>query len=177
MHLLRIAIDGAQSTGKTTLWSQLQDRYGNQFSFVPEASRHIAKRFAVNTATDWQPLLANKDRLRSFFEQEEEWQVEQEIKVPFIADSSLFLIQAYRITFGVPTNDSVLSTAKYDLVLYCPPVSNFVADGFRFETQRDRVDQAYREITRSYFRGRLVELPTNGARLEQAVAAIDKQAT
>jgi nicotinamide riboside kinase len=169
---LRIAIDGAQSSGKTTLWTQLEQLYATDFVFIPEAARQVAPSFGVEAAGDWSRLLGDKNRLEAFFCAEEKWQGEQECRERFISDSSLYLIQAYRRVFGLQQNERVLQQTRYDLVFYCGinlPVSD---DGFRFVKCRDEVDLVYRELLASRFLGLVVELKAE-QRLRHAVAAID----
>lgn len=169
---LRVAIDGAQSTGKTTLWQQLRGHYGSYVQFIPEASREIAPGFGIASATDWSLLLANPTRLQAFFEAEEKWLVRQECSDRFVTDSSLYLIQAYRRVFNFQINETLLESARYDLLLYCTVVSPPTEDGFRFLERREQVDATYRNIVGDRCKQALIELPSEG-RLQSAIQLID----
>jgi len=168
----RIAIDGAQCTGKTSLLDQLRNVYSGRLRFIPEASRIVAPRFSIFSHKHWKPVLADAQLLANFFKMEEEWLMQQELPGRFVVDSSLMLIQAYKLYFGHAKDESLLRQDRYDLILYCPPTNTFVADGFRFPTGRLKVDELYRQILRDYFRGRVLELPVGAERLPAAIAAI-----
>jgi|HubBroStandDraft_4_1064222.scaffolds.fasta_scaffold142261_2 nicotinamide riboside kinase len=169
---LRVAIDGAQSTGKTTLWQQLREHYGSYLQFIPEASREIAPGFGIASATDWSVLLANPLRLQAFFEAEEQWLVRQECPDRFVTDSSLYLIQAYRRVFNLPVNETLLESTRYDLLLYCTLVSPPSEDGFRFLGRREQIDATYRNIVGGWCKPAFIELPSE-ARLQSAIRLID----
>jgi nicotinamide riboside kinase len=172
-YSLRVAIDGAQSTGKTTLWEQLQDRYSCKLVFIPEASRQIAPRFGIRGAPDWPALVSDMLRLGTFFAAEEEWQLNQELcDVGFVSDSSLYLIQAYRLAFGLPVNEVVLKHARYDVLFHCPVANSFRPDGFRFLARREEIDAAYTRIVSERFAGHVVKLPPNNY-LDAAVRCIE----
>jgi nicotinamide riboside kinase len=169
----RIAIDGAQSTGKTTLWTELQDHYGSKLLFIREAARAIAADFGIFEAADWPSLLSDVPRLAAFFAAEEEWQLTQELSGSgFVSDSSLYLIQAYKVAFGFPVDDAVLKRARYDVLFHCTNVNPFTPDGFRFVAHREQVDLEYRKIITNCCTGRIVEL-TKDNRADVARAIID----
>jgi nicotinamide riboside kinase len=172
MNELRVAIDGAQSTGKTTLWRQLREHYGTQLDFIPEVSREIAPRFGIISVTDWPVLLADRVRLLAFFKAEEEWLMKQERSSRFLTDSSLYAIQAYRSVFHLPINRAILEFPRYDLLLYCALASQFSPDGFRFLEHREHVDAAYRQIVGACCKQTLVELPSE-RRLDRAINLVD----
>ena len=101
-HGARVAIDGAQSTGKTTLFDQLRSTLSDRARFIPEASREVAGRFGVVGTADWAGLIADQSRLREFFEAEEEYQrLAEGGGGSFVVDSSIYQIRAYREYFGV----------------------------------------------------------------------------
>jgi hypothetical protein len=75
---VRISVDGAQSTGKTTLVEYLKGFYKDHFVYIPEASREIAPSFGVHNSLDWAELIRDPERLRCFFDREEQWLTEQE---------------------------------------------------------------------------------------------------
>lgn len=170
---LRIAIDGAQSTGKTTLQAGLRSSLGSEFLFIPEASRIIAPRFGITEATHWEPFLKDKERLALFFEAERLWQLEQETDASdFIVDSSLFMIAAYRLLFGIKTEIAPFLSAVYDAILYCPVLDEPKEDGFRFLRGRAKADQTYRALIAQYFRGSFFRLPSGDSRLIAALTLI-----
>lgn len=172
MNELRVAIDGAQSTGKTTLWRQLRDHYDTKLDFIPEVSREIAPAFGIINVTDWPVLLADRVRLLAFFEAEEKWLMKQERSSRFVTDSSLYAIQAYRRVFHFPINKPILEFPRYDLLFFCALASPFSPDGFRFSEHRERIDAAYRQIVGTRCKEALVVLPAE-RRLDRAINLID----
>src|SRR5690349_17048047 len=168
-----IAIDGAQSTGKTTLFEQLRAYYASGFFFSEEPARVIAPLFEVATSADWSGLLTNTAQLSRFFDEEERIRIEcQATHRDIVEDSSLYLIAAYRLTFDVPHDAQLLHGAPYDLIMYCPLDVEIEADGFRFLERRETVDTMYRHLVSQHHHGRFVELPCGDARLDAARAAI-----
>ncbi len=172
----RIAIDGSQCTGKTTLYRQLSSTHLNvRYKFIPEASRQIAPKFGVLTSRDWPNLLNDKVKLREFFEAEESWQFQQEENITyFVIDSSFYLIAAYRMFFGIEVDFSLLSLKRYDLILYCPmDCCEPLEDSFRFITGREDVDKKYQEIISRCYSGKLVTLPGGSERMTLALETIE----
>jgi nicotinamide riboside kinase len=169
----RIAIDGVQSTGKTTLLSQLSSHFGARFRYIPEAAREIAPAFGVSTVKDWPTLLRDHARLGCFFREEEQWLIRSEMGGKFIVDSSLAVIQAYKEYFGFASDERLLSGSKYDLVLYCPPTNEPVNDGFRFVEGRTDVHLIYMRNAKRYFSEKLLQLPCGDARQQTAIDAIN----
>jgi nicotinamide riboside kinase len=171
---MRIAIDGAQSTGKTTLFNHLMEiPLLKSFRFIPEPARSIAKEFGIESAADWQPLLNDAARLSEFFRREEEWLAkEEETSVPFIVDSSFYLIQAYKSC--MLKQEFVLPTVspQYDLILYCPCTNDFEDDGFRFSMGRQAVDQTYRDALSVIPVQHFIELPIGADRNRVALESI-----
>ena len=162
------SIDGAQSTGKTTLFNHLRQQFADLATFIPEASRTVAERFGVHTMGDWPRLLADAQQLQRFFEAEESWQKTAESQSStFIADSSLHLIQAYRQYFGAAARSDA-TKPRYDLILYCPATTGGVGDNFRFLQGRADIDRICRGILSRDHDGQLLELPVNLSRLSQA---------
>ena len=160
MLTVRIAIDGAQSTGKTTLFELLRLAFSGDLAFIPEAARVLAPEFGVQRAEDWPQLLSDKTRLQKFFDAEEEWQLKQQIaSSAFVVDSSLMLTWAYRRHFQCSEPAHPDLAGHYDLVLYCPLRHPSHNDGFRFVVGRTSIDSHYKRIAQSVFVGKLVELP------------------
>jgi len=172
-HSARVAIDGAQSTGKTTVFHHLRNTLPGRTKFIPEASREVAGRFGVVGASDWPGLIADQRRLREFFEAEEAFQRLAEGGCgAFVVDSSLYLIRAYREYFGVPPLPGECGEFTYDLILYCPAIQCGVEDGFRFLAGRADVDRLCRDTLRRCHRGQLIELPPDESRLLRAEEAV-----
>jgi nicotinamide riboside kinase len=170
---IRIAIDGAQSTGKTTLVARLEESDGTRLSYISEASRAIASRFGIAFAGDWDQLIADKGQLSRFFDCEERWQRAKESEAhDFVADGSLLLTAIYRSYFRAP--EPPLLVPPYDLVLYCSPDLPFEDDGFRFARGRDEIDTLYRRNVMGVLGSRLVLLPFGEPRYPHAHSAIDE---
>ena len=166
---LRIAVDGAQSTGKTTIFDSLERSFRTSFTFIPEASRSIAPKFGVSRASDWPRLLSDADALRAFFNAEEEWQRSAEDRSnAFVVDSSLLLVQAYRQRFEPGYRLQETFANRYDLILYCPVAEEGISDGFRFLNGRAEVAYIYESIALKHFRGTFTRLPDGLARSHTA---------
>jgi hypothetical protein len=175
-HTVRIAIDGAQGTGKSTLLDQLAAHYRDRFFFIPEASRHVAPGFGVTSAETWSSLLADPVRLSEFFEAEEKWVIEREEAVAdFVIDSSLWVVAAYRKYFHCGGDTRLAESREYGLILYCPITGAPELDGFRFVQGQHEVDQAYRELVSANFGGQISILPPATDRFWAAVAEIERQ--
>lgn len=172
---LRIAIDGAQSTGKTTLAAALQLELGPRMRLIPDAARAVALASGVATASDWEGLLADRHRLELFFGLEETWQASQEARPgSFVADGSRALIAAYRAWLDCAPPRLV--GPLYDLVLYCGIDIPFVEDGFRFSRGRVEVDALYRARYAATAASRFVCVPPGAGRLPAAMAAVNQLA-
>ncbi|MDZ4802001.1 MAG: AAA family ATPase [Bryobacteraceae bacterium] len=170
---MRIAIDGAQSTGKTTLHQTLKQCLSGLLSFIPEASRVLASSFGIRAAEDWPTLLSDHKRLSEFFDAEERWLIEvEDANCRFIVDSSLMLIAAYRSYFDCSAGCDLLRERSYDLILYCPVSSDAINDGFRFNHGRTEVDELYRSVVRTHHQGMFVELPFDHNRARVAERAV-----
>jgi nicotinamide riboside kinase len=161
---MRIAIDGVQSTGKTTLFNQLHGIVPNCVEFIPEASRSIAKAVGIASRSDWEGVVSDRARLLGFFSHLETWQAEREKSaLHFVVDSSFYLHSAYRTYLGVGESEKLRS---YDLILFCPAAHvPFEHDGFRFEGGRDEVEQIYRSLIVKEFNGPFIELPPGSTRI------------
>lgn len=169
---IRIAVDGAQSTGKTTLVGKLAERYGDGFSYLDEAAIVVAPQFSVQREDDWAPLIRSPGRLQAFFDAEERAQRANERSArSFVADGSRLLIWAYRQHFLAPTP---IPAPTYDLILFCGIESEFTSDGFRFAGGREAVDRLYRASVFGVLSERLVELPAWEMRYEAAFVAVDR---
>lgn len=103
-----IAIDGAQSTGKTTLFDELRHHFGPRFHYSREPSRLIATSVGIRTSSDWRRLLASPPELERFFTAEERLRsADQATHDDLIEDSSLYLIAAYRHVFGLTSHGAL----------------------------------------------------------------------
>lgn len=156
---MRIAIDGVQSTGKTTLFEALRKRNITGLSCIPEAARVTAPSMGITSPETWNRVLTNRDLTLEFFSRLKRWQEEQERSAEsFIVDSSFFIHQAYKEYFGVSGIDFLDRT--YDLILFLPTIGMpFREDGFRFSTGREEVEQLYLTIINSSHSGEFVKLP------------------
>ena len=156
----RIAIDGAQCSGKTTLLGELSRRLGGEYALIPEAARVIAPQFGVTSLSDWPRLLEDHQELARFFHEELCWlSVQQTTSATFLCDSSHFVVEAYRRTLlghELPLSDATLSSS-YNMVLYCEPVE-LESDGFRFFEKRDSVIEQYSQVLNEAFSGRVERL-------------------
>jgi nicotinamide riboside kinase len=172
---LRIGIDGAQGTGKTSLVAALREHYGGRFEYIPEAARIIGPVFGVHVAADWPALLADKERLEAFFDAEETWVTARERAAgSFIIDSSLWLVAAYRAFFACREGVRAAASQTYDLLLCCGLSSPVVDDGFRFAEGQSEVDARYRRLLGQSFQGTTVFLPSGESRVGVAIDSIDR---
>ena len=174
---MRISIDGAQSTGKTTLHLMLSKTLlGSRYIFIPEASREIAPMFGVRTAHDWPKLLTDEKRLKEFFDAEENWQLERQgAGDRWITDSSLYIIAAFKLFFGLAVDKTLLASNLYDLILYCATKDSALEkNGFRFLQGRDEVDSIYRGLISTFYRGAFFELPSGPGRMDVALDRIQQ---
>lgn len=171
----RIAIDGAQSTGKTTLYETLQSHFEHSIHFIPEAAREIAPNFGVTCSSDWKYLIANKYLLKSFFEQELKWQLRKQQSAPrsFICDSSIYLIETYYRVFHGSQFRVEFPRCNYTLILYCSVDAEYIDDGFRFHEKRQQVAATYLRIVELKHQGSMIKLPNGKTRVEAAINEIE----
>ena len=157
----RIAIDGSQSTGKTTAFEQIKSLlYGNRdMHFIEETAGVVAKhKMNIKTDRDWEILLNDRERYKLFVSLLVAKQIEEETAISFISDSSLYRIYAYAMENGVNVTDAELSKVKYDLVLYCPIEFEFVHNEFRSIHLRENVDERLLSLIRKYHKGKFLEI-------------------
>ena len=167
-----IAIDGAMSTGKTTLFRAIQSEFGDRLVYVPEAAREVAPDFGISTIDDWAPLLNDPVRLEHFFVREERWLTEQLDKpLPCLVDSSHYVIAAYRRHFGAGA-PSPFDSSRYALILYCPPTFDASTDGFRFTDGRASVDRYLTQLLAATTIPQ-ISMVAGALRLPRALTAID----
>ena len=172
----RVAIDGAQSTGKTTLHDHLRKVFSDAFVFVPEASRVVAPQMGVHSRADWEELLANPDRLAAFFDKEEEWLASHHtLDADILVDSSWYMIQAYRKVFSSTSKQRREHHPVYDLVLFCSTDCPGEQDGFRFLKGREEVEQIYLTMVSSWPILDFLVLPPGDTRYQVAADAVRKR--
>src|SRR5262245_27232761 len=142
---MRIAIDGVQSTGKTTLLDELRVTFGNRASYVAEAARILAPSFGVHHASDWAKLISSPERLHNFFRAELAWLRESTVSDGIvIVDSSEYLVCAYAaVLLSDARFGAILESTRYDLILYCPTSVLPVEDNFRFLNHRTTIAAYY----------------------------------
>ena len=171
---IRIAVDGVQCTGKTTLFNALQVRYATRFTFIPEAARVVAPLCHIFTEADWQRVHADPDRLAAFYAIEEQWQMTAEDDAgDFIADGSLFVTAAYRQYFGLDPHIHLAVSRCYSILLCCCPSVTFATDGFRFSRGRDDIDILFNNILEQHYTGSVIYLPSGPERPDAAIRAVD----
>jgi nicotinamide riboside kinase len=169
---MRIAIDGAQSTGKTTLWTDLKKQMAEPLIFIPEIGSLIGKNdYGIQSSKDWVGLLKNHDRCKKFIDNVIAYQLQQEDIMFFIVDSSLYRVS----TLAYLTNNSVseieMAKYKYDLIFYCPIEFEYVEDRFRTPYLRVESDQFLRNTIQKFHKGNLVEM--SGTREERLATALE----
>jgi nicotinamide riboside kinase len=171
---MRIAIDGASSSGKTTLLNELRPLLGPKVQCIEEASRFVAPRHGVAGPADWLRLIDEKDRLVEFFADIEDWQSRSEEHPHFVVDSSMLIHYCYRRVFrSINTLDLAKRVSRYDLVLYCEigPVAQ--QDDFRTLHGREEFLQIYEGEVKPALADKLVALPWNSARALTALKIIE----
>jgi nicotinamide riboside kinase len=157
----KIAIDGSQSTGKTTVFEQIKSLLdGNSdIHFIEEMAGVVAKNeMNVKTAKDWEMLLNDRERYNLFVSLLVAKQTEKESAIPFISDSSLYRIYAYAMENGVDITEAELTKVKYDLVLYCPIEFEFVHNDFRSIHLRESVNERLLGLIKKYHKGKFLEI-------------------
>jgi predicted ATPase len=168
----RVAIDGAASTGKTTLLAALACETEGWF-VIEEAVRSIAASYGVRAAAQWPVVLDDPVKYRGLSERLLECQLASEQRAPFISDGSIYKIYAYARVGGVDLGADRLRRAAYDLIIYCPLEFTPVSDDFRFVEGREAVDRELRGLIREHHLGRLLEVRgRQGARLDLARRAL-----
>jgi hypothetical protein len=65
-NAMRIAIDGTQSTGKTTLLTALREEHLGDFVFLDEAARRLAPHVGISVTKDWAALFESPSRHLEF---------------------------------------------------------------------------------------------------------------
>lgn len=169
---MRIAIDGVQCSGKTTLLEQLKELLYTNVAVIPEGARLIGAQHGVAKDDDWAALRSDEVRARAFFQDLEQWQIDEEERQPFIIDSSMVLHYCYRKLFGLPTQDLLGRVERYDLILYLERVHECEKDGFRFLDGRDFVEDVYNTEALPLIGSRCIWLPLGADRLRLAVSQL-----
>jgi predicted ATPase len=173
---MRVAIDGTQSTGKTTLFTALREENLTGFAFLDEAARKLAPRLGINVTEDWVALFGSPSRHLEFLRELYQYQSSVESgAAQFVADGSLYKILAYGLVFGFAVDDITASTSEisYDLIIYCPSNIAFQDDGFRYQEKRDQLAERLESLHQRFHRGMLIVArgPTE-ERLKQVCSAL-----
>jgi nicotinamide riboside kinase len=156
---MRVAIDGTQSTGKTTLLTALREKNLAGFAFLDEAARQLAPRLGINLTQDWAALFESPSRHLGFLRDLYQYQSSLEKGAgQFIVDGSLYKILAYASVFGFSLDEVAanISEISYDLIVYCPPNVAFLGDGFRYEEKRTEVAEELESLYTRFYRGSLI---------------------
>jgi nicotinamide riboside kinase len=136
---MRIALVGAHSTGKSTIFNQLKNHdyfKENGFEFIGSATRTLAKKINENGDEENQSLLLSEVTRRAFVE----WS---------ICDRSVLDVTGY--TKALYDQDKIsddfylysLQVVKdimplYDFIFYFPPEFDIVGDGVRSDSKEYR---------------------------------------
>lgn len=140
--MLRIAIYGAECTGKTTLAKQLADHYATLW--VAEYSREYAERKPLLDISDVIPIIRGQITL-----EEEAIRVAQKRGLPLIiCDTTPLSSIAYSLYYnhGVPDEAKVLAKRPYDLYLLTDTDVPWQADGIRgHNIDREAMHQLFRQ--------------------------------
>lgn len=183
--MLRIAITGTHSVGKTTLTQALSERF--ELPMIREVARDVIKRAGYCTTTAY---IQNADLHTKQAIQEEIFlaQLREENtfkKNGFVADRSIFDPIAYSVVYGIsgdPLHKMIGSAithalGSYDLLVYIPPMFSPVCDGFRDTSEEIRI--AVDECLTKYIEAfelvggtvLIIESQTVEERIEEVVAA------
>lgn len=154
---MKIAIDGTQSVGKTTLFEALKDKLLG-WNFIPELARTVAPQFNLESHKDWSELISNRKKYNSFIEIMIEQQQNKEKSTPFIIDSSIYRTIAYAHFNGLDICNEYIKKIHYDLIIFCPIEFDYIDDGFRYSNGREEVDTELRYLIKKNHRGNVVEL-------------------
>ncbi len=152
---MRIAVDGAHGTGKTTLLEALSTHIPS-WNIIEEGARELARDFGVSSTEDWESLYQDEGRHRKFLLALVRRQEERERTQPFLSDGSIYRIFAYARTAAIDIPSGPLLRARYDLIAYCPLDFPIKKDGLRFTHARESVDDELRKIIVAFHRGPLI---------------------
>jgi nicotinamide riboside kinase len=157
---IRIAIDGTQSTGKTTLFTALQQQEDLRgFAYLEEAARHLAPKAGIHATEDWLALFESPTRHVEFLQRLYAYQTSLEAEAGrFIVDGSLYKILAYAEVFGFALHDvtDTVNDIRYDLIVYCPRDIAFQSDGFRYQEKRNELAERLELLHARFHRGPLI---------------------
>ena len=128
---MKVAIDGAQSVGKSTLYQHMKSFLANWY-FIPEIVRGVSPKYGLNSRKDWEKLISDKNKYTEFMRMIIERQFFFERDSNLVVDSSIYRVVAYANVAGLNVFDEYLTQVKYDLIIYCPIEFSFIEDGFRF---------------------------------------------
>lgn len=166
---LRIAIDGAQSTGKTTLLNFLAHAFPDDFRIIPEIVRIVGSEFGLHTEHDWVAIKKDPERLAALFRRHATVLAAVEDDSPsFILDSSFHLHESYRRYFNLPEIFPDYRD-RYDLIFFCPSDEiPYMDDGFRFPEGRAEVERIYLDLIGTRHSGTFIRLPGGDLRFSAA---------
>jgi NadR type nicotinamide-nucleotide adenylyltransferase len=130
--LLRVAILGAESTGKSTLASALAERYGT--GWVPEYLRHFVETRQRTPLEDEQITIARAQI------EHEELAAATASRVLFCDTTPLMTAIYSRFYWGRvdPGLDALAKSRRYDLTVVTAPDCPWTADGLQRESEEVR---------------------------------------
>ena len=157
---MKIVFTGAPSSGKTTVFDILKNEKYCGFEYINEQVREISHFWDMD----------DEDKQYTAFRFQENIEKGKE---NFISDRSAIDVYIYSIITKIE-NEVLLTdvynhSKKYDLIIFFSPVSNFVPDGFRTDTQKefnDEFENQFRGDNRIYYvkgksiNGRVKEIKT-----------------
>lgn len=174
---MRVAIDGTQSSGKSTLLTGI--RATGLFPgvrMVEEVGSSVAQsKYGIREASDWGRLYGDKDAYRLFFLDVAAVQTDVERTDNFVIDSSLYRLEAYRIFQQMSKTPIVCTDCRYDLILWCCADFGYVSDGFRSTHGRVEIERILEDIISRQHTGKVVILRGNKEdRLKVALSELSK---
>jgi len=158
---MKIAIDGAESTGKTSLLDGLDRKAYQGYTFISEVGSKIAcSLYGVSSPSDWESLFANSDRYYRFCRDilSAQQTAERNSQENYFIDSSIYRLYAYAFINGIRMDASLLKSFYYDIVFFCPIEFDPIEDGFRTTSLRAQVDSTLRSLLDEYHKGEIIYL-------------------
>lgn len=164
----KVVVLGAESTGKTTLATQLAAHF--RAALVLEAGRDLIANSNHFTPDDLQRVVAEHTRRIA--------QAERGDQALVIIDTDVHITQSYaRLTWGreLAVEPAVYATHRADLYLYLAPDVPFVQDGTRLAAPaQHHLDQSHRQTLQAH-KVAVEELSGSWPqRFEQAVKLVER---